>query len=81
MSLRMTVKEGETPKQAMLRYAAEYGGLEDEVEWEYQESLKQGLSEQAAAWAALYEWDLLDYVDEAPEAAEVPAVSVEPQAG
>lgn len=65
----------------MLRYAAEYGGLEVEVEWAYQKSLNQGLSEQDAAWAALYEWDLLDYVDEPPEAAEVPAVSVEPQAG
>ena len=86
MGLRMVIKDGETPRQAMLRYATEYGGLEDEVEWEYQEGLKQGLSEQDAAWAALLEWDLLDYVDEAqapeaPEAPEVPAAPVEPQAG
>jgi len=63
VGLCMKIQKGETPKQAMLRCAAEYG-LEAEVEQEYQRALGQGLSEYAAAWGALLEWDLLDYISD-----------------
>lgn len=63
MGLCMKIQEGETPKQAMFRQAAKHG-LEDEVEQEYQKALDQGLDEYAAAWGALLEWDLLDYISD-----------------
>jgi hypothetical protein len=59
----MKIQEGQTPKQAMLHQAAKYG-LENEVEEEYHRALDQGLDERAAAWGALMEWDLLEYVSD-----------------
>ena len=53
-------------KQAML-HRAEAHGLTEDVLTAFKENVARGQSEARAAWAALYEWDLLDYVSGAEE--------------
>jgi len=53
-------QEGETWKEAMLRYARPYR-MERDVLGTFTRLVKDGLSEAEAAWDALYEWDLLGF--------------------
>jgi hypothetical protein len=63
MSLVLAKAEGETWRDAAVRYARAYG-LGAEVAADYERFRKSGDSEAAAAWSACYEWDVLDFRDE-----------------
>lgn len=62
MALVVKRLEGETWKQAALRYAAKHG-LEDEVAETFDEAFADGLDEPEAAWHACREWDVADFED------------------
>lgn len=49
----------ETWKEAALRLARPFG-LEQEVAEEYEHQIANGASEDRAAWAACYEWDVAE---------------------
>lgn len=61
-ALGFTRQSGETWKEAMIRQCDKFGGLHEEVTAEYEANLKDGLSEDQAAWHALCEWDLLEVI-------------------
>lgn len=63
MSLRIARREDETWRDCVIRYAEPWG-LEDECLEIYVEELNKGTPEPDAAWAACYEWDVLDFVDD-----------------
>lgn len=57
-------KRNETWKQAVVRYSKKAGdGMEDETLDIFFADIKRGLEPQEAAWDALHEFGLLDYVD------------------
>lgn len=58
MALALTRNTGESWRQAAMRLAAKHG-LEGEVGDAYQKYIEQGDTEEDAAWAACYDWDLL----------------------
>lgn len=60
--LVMNRQGSETWKECMLRYAEPFG-LEDEVTTVYERFMTDGEDESMAAYYALAEWDLLDFVD------------------
>lgn len=59
VGLRLERMENETWKEAALRVAKAHG-LEGEVDESYKKHIEEGDSEEQAAWAACYDWDLLD---------------------
>jgi hypothetical protein len=61
MALKVTKKESESWRQCVERYAGAYG-LEHEALTVFESELKSGREEPQAAFYALYEWDLLDFV-------------------
>lgn len=63
MPLRATRNEGETWRQAVERKASEHG-LAEECLTVFDREVASGTDEATAAWGALYEWDVLDYVPE-----------------
>jgi len=63
MALGITRKENESWRECLIRYAEPWG-LEDECLEIFDEELAKGQPEPDAAWAACYEWDVLDLVDE-----------------
>jgi hypothetical protein len=60
-SLKATKNENESWRQCVERYARAYG-LEFEALAVFDAELKKGTEEPQAAFHALYEWDLLDFV-------------------
>lgn len=64
MALILRKEKSETWKEAVLRYARPYHLEEDVLETFTRLIDKNGLSEDQAAWGALYEWDLLGLTDE-----------------
>jgi len=56
--------EGESWLDAVKRIAGKYG-MEEDCVAAYCECIEAGESEELAAWNALYEWDCLDYRDDA----------------
>lgn len=62
MALVVRKLEGETWKQAALRYGAKHG-LADEVGRSFDDLLAQGETEQSAAWWACTGWDVADFED------------------
>ena len=63
MPLRMTRREGETWLDAARRYGEPWG-LDDDIETYYHEFIRDGRSEELAAFDAVSEWDCLDLVDD-----------------
>lgn len=63
MSLRVLRQDDESWRDCVIRYAEPWG-LEDECLEIYDEELAKGATEAQAAWAACYEWDVLDFVDD-----------------
>ncbi len=61
--LRLVRQKDESWLQAALRVAAPQH-LEDEVKEAYERGRRSGDSEMAAAWAACYEYNLLETVNE-----------------
>ena len=59
VGLRLERQENETWKDAAMRVARAHG-LEGEVGEAYARYIEQGDAEEQAAWAACYDWDLLD---------------------
>lgn len=59
VGLALRREENETWKDAAMRVAKKYG-LEEEVGEAFDKYTAQGDSEEQAAWAACYDWDLLD---------------------
>lgn len=62
MALVVKKLEGETWKQAAVRYAAKHG-LEQEVEESFDELVEGGAPEDQAAWDACVEWDVAEFED------------------
>jgi hypothetical protein len=60
-SLGIRREEGETWKDAAARIGKKYG-LETEVMESYASEIEAGESEEDAAWAACYEWDVCELV-------------------
>lgn len=63
MKLALTRKGNETWLEAAVRYAKTEGLERDVIKWYYRYK-DGGLTDEEAAYEALYEWDLLDLVDE-----------------
>ena len=63
MALILRKEKSETWKEAVLRYARPYH-LEEDVLETFTRLVKNGESEDQAAWGALYEWDLLEAANE-----------------
>lgn len=59
-------QDGETWLEAALRIAAKYG-MAREVKEEYDELRQRGVSEEEAAWAACYEWDVAELLEDDDE--------------
>jgi hypothetical protein len=53
----------ETYRGAVERIATKFG-LQEECLEVYDREVKDGVEERAAAWSALYEWDVLDLMEE-----------------
>jgi hypothetical protein len=63
VSLGFERNHGETWRDAVKRVASRYG-LEQECLETFDDDVEHGEPEDRAAWAALYEWDVLDlYID------------------
>ena len=62
MALVVKKLEGETWRQAALRYAAEHG-VEDEVAAYFAVAVELGADEAQAALDACVEWDVADFED------------------
>ena len=60
MALIASRKHGETWREAVVRRAGQYGLVSDCLAV-FDNLVQKGASEDLAAWAALYEWDLLDF--------------------
>jgi len=58
-SLVMIKNQGETWREAVMRYATKYG-LDDECLAVYESQVDGGVPEQEAAFNALAEWDCLE---------------------
>lgn len=63
MGLVVKRQEDETWREAVIRYAKPYG-LERECLEIYDADVSNGTDESRAAWNALYEWDVLEFVDD-----------------
>lgn len=59
MSLGIKRNPSETWLDCALRYAKPYG-LEQEIRTAYEREIKDGATEDIAAWRACYEWDVCD---------------------
>lgn len=62
MGLGIRRQEDETWYDCAMRYAKKYD-LESEVKDDYDQGIKDGDSEEEAAWGACYEWDILEVIE------------------
>ena len=58
--LGITKNEGETWREAAIRYATKFH-MQGEVEETYDHLIADGENEASAAWGACLEWDVLDF--------------------
>lgn len=56
-------REDETWLEAALRLARPYQ-LEKEVREDYERFVSRGVSDEEAAWAAAYEWDIAEIIED-----------------
>jgi hypothetical protein len=66
MPLIVRKQEGETWREAALRYAKPWSP-EAQVGEIFDREVASGTPESRAAWNACHEWDVLDYTEDAPE--------------
>lgn len=59
VALGITKNEGESWRDCAMRYAKKWG-LEHEIAHAFDACLASGDSDEEAAWAACYEWDVCD---------------------
>lgn len=62
MALVVKRLEGETWKQAALRYAAKHG-LAEEVAETFDELVGGGMVAEQATWSACVDWNIVDFED------------------
>lgn len=62
VGLGLTLLDGESYRDAVIRLAKENGLVEECLE-EYGRLLANGVADDEAAWAALYEWDCLPIIE------------------
>ena len=63
MALGCSKSPNETWREACQRYAAPHG-LETEALAEYDRAIARGTPSDEACWCALYEWDILDFIED-----------------
>ena len=69
MGIGITKEAHETWEEVMLIRARKWG-MEEEVRATYAEAVGEGKEPHEAAWCALYDWDLLDWIPAKPQASK-----------